>query len=62
MTTLRDFMNSVWKATYINGYGEVQSKRVMYGSLPDIQFTVLGNEGEILISAKWMFENNVTFQ
>jgi len=59
---LKEFMNSVWKATHINGYGEVRNKRITYGSLPDIQFTLWGNDGPYIISAKWMFENGVTFK
>ena len=58
---LKEFMNQVWNATYINGYGEVRSKRVTYGSSPDIQF-IVWNDGPYAISAKWMYEMGITFE
>jgi len=60
--TLKEFMDSVWNATHINGYGEVHRKRVTYGLFPDIQFIVWSTDGPYAISAKWMFDNGITFK
>ena len=62
MTTYKEFMDSVWNATHINGYGEVRSKRVTYGIFPDIQFITWNDDGPYAISAKWMWENGITFK
>jgi hypothetical protein len=58
---LKAFMDAVWTATSISG-NTVVDRRVEYGSLPDIQFTVELPNGEVdFVSAFDMFENNVEF-
>jgi len=59
---LKEFMNQVWNASYINDWGEVLSKRATYGAEPDIRFEVDTEFGQCTLSAKWMFERGITFR
>jgi hypothetical protein len=61
---MKEFMNKVWTATEIENVGLVVDRRVCYGALPDIQFTVEKFDGTGLefISAKEMFDCGVGFK
>jgi hypothetical protein len=60
--TMKEFMDKVWTANEIVGAGKVVDRRVCYGSMPDIQFTVERPGGGFdLISAKEMFDLGVDF-
>ena len=53
---LKDFMDSIWTATEIDG-NTVIDRRVRFGSAPDLEFTVQTAEGIQFVSAKDLFEN-----
>lgn len=59
-----EFMNKVWSAVEIENVGKVIERRVGYGSLPDIKFTVEKFDGTGLefVSAKEMWDLGVGFK
>ena len=61
---LKEFMDKVWGATEIVDFGKVVDRRVKYGALPDIQFTVekFDGTGIAFVNAKEMFDLGVGFK
>ena len=61
---LNEFMNKVWTATEIEGVGKVVDRRVKYGALPDLEFTVekFDGTGVEFVCAKEMFDLGISFK
>jgi len=57
---LTHFMNQVWTAQVIPGYGPVIGRDVGYGAEPDIRLTVMDSNGDkLFLSAKELFKKGV---